>query len=144
MEVTERIAHLIERYELSPLPGEGGFYRFISRFGAGAGTIYYLITDEEWSHLHMLDNDELWFFLEGNGAEQVTLDEKDGILRRRILSEEDRSSVVGRGAWQATRLMEKGGYAFFSTVMSPAYEDEDWHGPTEDLLERFPEVEEYA
>ncbi len=135
--MASRIEELIEKYALSPLEGEGGYYRFISRYGDGAGSIYYLITKETFSSLHTLTNDELWFFLEGDEAEQFVITDKTEV---RTLSEDNRCSLVKAGCAQATRLKAGGEYALFSTVMSPAYRDEDFSAPSEEFRKKHPEL----
>lgn len=132
----------IRDLSLVPLEGEGGYYRFLHLFGDGAGCIYYLITASDFSSLHKLDGDEVWFFLEGGRAEQITYTE-GGSVKRRILDEDHRNSLVKRGDWQATRLIE-GEYALFCTTMSPHYEDSMYHAPSSSLLDRMPELKEYT
>lgn len=124
------ISEIIKKYNLSSLPGEGGFFRFISEFG-NAGCIYYLITKDSFSSMHKLSDDEMWFFLEGGEAEQLIID-SNGKEEVRILNNENRESLVKGGSWQGTRL-HSGDYALFSTVMSPKYSDEMYSSPNDDL-----------
>lgn len=137
-----KVQDRIRELGLKPLEGEGGYFRFLHLFGDGAGCIYYLITPSDFSSLHMLDNDELWFFLEGGKAEQITYSE-GGSVKKRILDEKNRNSLVKKGDWQATRLIE-GEYALFSTVMSPHYEQSQYHEPTRKILDKCPELKEYT
>lgn len=127
---------IIERLGLEPLEGEGGYFRFLSKFGDGTGSIYYLITEDSFSSLHLLDDDEIWFFLEGGEAEQIIFDGEK--KERRVLSPSSRFSLVPGGFWQETKLVS-GEYALFSTVMSPAYRDEIYHAPDSDVLKAFGE-----
>lgn len=136
-----RVQDRIKELGLEPLEGEGGFFRFLHLYGDGAGSIYYLITPSSFSSLHMLDNDELWLFLEGGKAEQVVYREGSEI-ERRILDKDNRDSLVRRGEWQATRLLE-GEYALFVTAMSPRYSDDGYHSPEACLIETKPELKEY-
>ena len=137
-----KVQDRIKELNLMPLEGEGGYFRFLHLFGDEAGCIYYLITADEFSSLHMLDEDEIWFFLEGGEAEQITYTE-GGSVQKRILDENNRNSLVKKGEWQSTKLIE-GEYALFSTVMSPHYEDCMYHAPTRELLEKCPELVEYT
>lgn len=139
----ERVSFLIERYGLSPLPGEGGFFSFNGEFGSGAGSILYLITEDSFSTLHMLRSDELWFFLEGDPAVQLTGSEGDGFSET-VLSSENRFALVKAGLWQATRLEKGGTFALFSTVMSPRYVAEDYLAPSPSLFERNPFLKEFC
>ena len=111
------VSDIITRHDLSPLPGEGGYFRFIDTFGENSGCIYYLITRDTFSSLHRLTDDEMWFFLEGGEAEQLII-HPDGREEVRKLSASCRSSLVKAECWQGTKL-RSGEYALFSTVMSP-------------------------
>lgn len=132
---------MIEKYGLSPLPGEGGYFRFISAFGENSGCIYYLVTSESHSRAHMLDNDEVWFFLEGSDAVQLVCDPETGGVERRILNRNNRFSLVKRNLIQTTFLSGKGDYALFSTVMSPRYRQEDYHRAEPSWTGLFPVLE---
>lgn len=138
------VADVIERYGLTPLEGEGGWYRFITRFsGLEAGSIYYLVTPTSFSSLHRLSEDELWFFLDGDECEQLTFSEEDGESSIAILGKECRHSLVKAGLWQATRLKEGGRWALFSTVMCPHYDEGMYSAPDEAMLERHPFLKDY-
>ncbi|MBS7379462.1 MAG: hypothetical protein KIG41_07570 [Sphaerochaetaceae bacterium] len=52
--MTEEAKKIIEKLSLEPLEGEGGYFRFLKEYGNGAGCIYYLVTEESFSHLHLL------------------------------------------------------------------------------------------
>ncbi len=119
----DRIEQIIEKYSLEPLPKEGGYFRFISEFGDGAGMIYYLMTKDSFSHLHKLTADEVWTFLEGDVAVQTIVSD-DGIIENYLLDSNNRISIVRKGLFQATRIskVEKG-YSLFTTTMSPRYSD---------------------
>ena len=131
----------IKQLSLSPLPVEGGFFRFIHLFGDSSGAIYYLVTKDSFSSLHKLAKDEVWFFLEGGKCEQLTLTE-GGSIKIKPLDENNRTTLVKAEEWQATRLVE-GEYALFSTVMSPHYEAEDFSSPSDELLEQYPLLKEW-
>ena len=125
------ISEVIKKYNLSPLPGEGGFFRFITEFG-NAGCIYYLITKSTFSSMHKLTDDELWFFLEGGTSEQLIID-SNGKEEIRVLNQDNRDSLVKGGSFQGTRLLE-GEYALFSTVMSPKYSDDMYTSGSNDPI----------
>ncbi len=131
----------IRELGLKPLKGEGGYFRFLHLFGNEAGAIYYLVTNTSFSSLHMLDNDEVWFFLEGGKCQQITLSD-GGTVKKRVLDNDNRTSLIKAGEWQATKLIE-GDYALFATIMSPHYKEENYFSPTEELLAKYPELEEY-
>lgn len=139
----DRKDELIRKLGLQPLPREGGFFRFISEFGNGAGMIYYLMTEEAFSHLHSLSEDESWFFLEGDTAVQTTVT-PDGKVSRAVLGPDNRTAIVLKGCFQATRIAEpKAGYALFCTVMNPRYRDDMYtHGADVRALREMKELED--
>lgn len=136
------VEELIRKYELAPLQGEGGYFRFISTFGENSGCIYYLITPSSHSKAHMLDNDEAWFFLEGGRAMQVVCNPDERTFEERILDEGHRFSLVKKGTVQTTFLLS-GSYALFSTVMSPRYRSEDYHEVEDGIIGLFPILKEH-
>lgn len=44
--MTKIAMDIINRLKLTPLDGEGGYFRFLHEFGEGSGSIYYLVTDD--------------------------------------------------------------------------------------------------
>ena len=50
---------------------------------------------------------------------------------------------VKGGLWQATKLVEGGRWALFSTVMSPHYDESMYSSPPARLLEDHPFLKEY-
>lgn len=141
--MTKIAMDIINRLKLTPLDGEGGYFRFLHEFGEGSGSIYYLVTDDSFSHLHALSSDELWFFLEGDEAEQVIVDE-NGDIERRILNAENRDSLVLKDHHQATRIKKSVlGYSLFSTIMSPKYSDDMYSSPNEEFLLSHPKAKEF-
>lgn len=135
------VSDIIMRHDLSPLPGEGGYFRFIDTFGENSGCIYYLITRDTFSSLHRLTDDEMWFFLEGGEAEQLII-HPDGREDVRRLSASCRSSLVKAECWQGTKL-RSGEYALFSTVMSPRYRDDMYSSPSADVIDAHPAAKEF-
>ena len=139
----DRKDELIRKLGLQPLPREGGYFRFISEFGNGAGMIYFLMTEEAFSHLHSLTEDESWFFLEGDAVEQTTVS-PSGEISKAILDSENRTSVVPKNYFQATRIASpKADYALVCTVMSPRYNDDMYtHGADVRRLREMKELED--
>ena len=134
---------VIKRLDLSPLPQEGGYFRFVKQFGNGAGMIYYLMTADAFSHMHSLTEDETWIFLEGDSVEQTTVS-PEGEVSKVILNQSNRISVVEKGYFQATGIAEvKEGYALVSTVMSPRYRDDMYtHGASVPRIMEIRELED--
>ena len=139
----ERKEQIIEKLSLEPLPKEGGYFRFISEFGDGAGMIYYLMTESSFSHLHKLSADEVWTFLEGDVAVQTIVHEA-GNIEKTTLGPDNRTSIVRKGHYQATRIAEpQKGYSLFTTTMSPRYSDSMYtHGADVREMREDPRLKE--
>lgn len=115
---------IIQRLNLSPLPVEGGYFRFLTYFGESSGCIYFLITADSFSRLHALTEDEMYFFLEGDPVEQ-TIVHPDGHIEKRILDIFHRDSLIKKNCYQALQIKEPQlGYALVTTVMNPSYREE--------------------
>jgi len=146
---------MIERLRLEPLPGEGGFFR---RTWAGAdvagrpagSAILFLMTETDFSALHRLDVDELWYFHAGDPVEHVQLGPAPGavtaaILGANLLGGHQPQLTARAGAWQGARLLAHSGgagWSLMSTSMAPAWRPEDFElGNREALLEQFPRAQ---
>jgi predicted cupin superfamily sugar epimerase len=144
---TPAAERIIAALGLTPLPGEGGFFRVTSRTPT-ASAIYFLITLEDFSALHRLDRDELWHFHAGDPAEHVQLDPATGDLRRVRMGPDvpagDEPQVrVPAGSWQGARLdpafPPHHGYALFSCTMAPPWAESGCtFGARADLQRAFP------
>ena len=123
---------IIERLGLSPLPGEGGWFRRTwerpaEPSGAGraaATSILYLVTPGGFSAFHRLDADELYHFHAGLPAEHLQLLPGGRFSRHVVgpdaLAGHDPQVVCPAGAWQATRPLRDPGQA------DTADGDRDW------------------
>lgn len=152
---------LIRLLQLSPLPGEGGYFRqtWVSpdRVAGGAlgarypaekalGTaIYYLVTDDEdgFSAMHRLPTDEVYHFYLGDPVEQVLL-HPDGASEVVVLGQDLRAGqrvqhVAPRDSWQGTRLVAGGRWALLGTTMAPGFDVSDFQpGARATLLAGWP------
>ncbi len=137
---------LIESLGLEKLEGEGGYYRRIHSFKDHdrvlGSVIYYLITNESFSSLHKLSCDEVWYYLEGEEAEQLVL-YPDGSHTLEILgkaSEQKKAvSIVRGGCYQGTRLTSVSGWALYATSMSPPFEACEYQQADASLLDQYPD-----
>lgn len=151
---------VIAQLNLEPLAGEGGYFMrsYLSDEtlpgGEGvsrplASCIYYLITADSFSTFHRLDADEIFHFYLGGPCEQVLLF-PDGTGEKRILGPDLArgqvvQSIVPKGAWQATKLLnpEDDGWALFATTVHPAFEEGGFVlGEKEALLAQYPDYRE--
>ena len=145
---------------LEPHPEEGGFFRETYR-AAGevpAGSlgeayqgprrfstaIYYLLTPETRSELHLLPTDEVFHFYVGDPIEQLRL-RPDGtaevvVLGGDLAAGHVPQSVVPGGVWQGAHLAEGGAWALMGCTVAPGFEYADYTpGDREVLAEAHPE-----
>ncbi|MGL4463895.1 MAG: cupin domain-containing protein [Planctomycetia bacterium] len=146
-------AEIIERLRLTPLPGEGGFFRETYRSvetikvnGSvrSCGTaIYYLLTADTYSALHRLRHPEVYYFQLGSPVEQFLLTDA-GRLDRFVLGTDlehgqTLQSVVPAEVWQGSRLAPGGDWALLGTSMAPGFDFSDCLLADESLLKRHVE-----
>lgn len=121
---------VISALNLEPLDGEGGFFRqtwiLPSEAGAPQATaIVYLITPESFSALHRLDADEIFHFYLGDPCEQIVIDEQGGLVStvvgHDILAGHQVQTIVPKGTWQGTKLIDGGRWALLGTTMTPGF-----------------------
>lgn len=150
---------VIELLQLSPLEGEGGFYRRIwtsphsasppsggkaASYRAGSA-IYYLITESSFSSLHYLKSDELWHFYLGDAVDLFLFPQhKDEApqkiqLGRDLAAGERPFSPVPAGTLMGARLRE-GEWALLGNTLTPSFEAEDYSlVTTEEALKKWPD-----
>lgn len=149
---------IIKKFDLVPLPEEGGYYRETYRDSSkvvgsalplheGDRTystcIYYLITPEEFSGLHAVKSTEVFHFYAGDPVVMVQITEK-GDLSRVILgndltTEQSPQVIVTPYIWQGTKLVEGGEWALLGCTVAPGFEFSDFIiEDREALIKRFP------
>ncbi len=150
---------LIKALDLRPLLGEGGLFRNTYRSkmtvklpSSGedrpAGTcIYYLLTPDNFSHLHSLKGDEIYHFYLGDPVELLVLG--PGKSSRIITLGQDLAAgmqvqqLVPAGTCQGLRLKAGGAFALLGTTMTPGYDERDYRpGDRETLIKEWPDLEE--
>jgi predicted cupin superfamily sugar epimerase len=139
---------LIKELGLEPLPDEGGFYRETWRSpqrlkpgsGKSAGTaIYYLLTEDSFSHLHRLPTDEVYHFYLGDPVRLLQLfPDGTGVattLGSDILNGQVVQCIVPADTWQGSRLVPGGSFALLGTTMAPGFDFSDYEpGDREKLI----------
>lgn len=126
------------RYDLTPLPGEGGFWGPGPRTAA-LSTIRFLVTDapKGASALHALTVTEGWQYLAGAPAELVEL-RRDGTAHNTWLDATTSQLVVQPGTWMGART--SGAWTLVSCWCSPAFEFERFSlGDRGELLTTYPQ-----
>jgi len=161
--LTDTLPHyseVITKLGLVPLPEEGGYYketyrskRFIQSDDLGKKTectaIYYLITEDSFSALHAVDQDEIFHFYAGNTVEMFQIDEKGNgkliNIGNKIFEDETPQVIVPHGVWQGTKLKDprNGSWALLGCTVAPGFEFQNFHIKSrEDLIIQFPDHKE--
>jgi uncharacterized protein len=156
------IEQLKERFNLTPLPEEGGYfaetYRSSTRIASSAlgdhyeghrclsTAIYYLLTPYTFSALHMLPTDEIYHFYLGDPVELLELHKTGSgcitVLGPDIEKEMKVQHCVARFNWQGSRLVKGGKWALLGTTMSPGFEFTDYSaGNRLDLVKTYPDYQ---
>ncbi len=150
---------IIKHLGLTPLPGEGGFYRETYRSGEKipvaalperystdkhfATAIYYLLTPDTISAIHRLLSDEVFHFYLGDSVTMLQLPPNGKgetiILGSGIEAGQCLQCVVPRGVWQGMYLNSGGRFALMGTTVAPAFDFDDYQpGRREDLIRQYP------
>lgn len=151
---------VIEKFDLKPLPNEGGFFKQIyldphkiptTTLGPFAkehlplfSVIYYLITPDSFSALHKLVGSEVWTWVAGGSLEQVIV-HPSGTWEKRLVGfgkNLEPISIILPGCWQGTKLRE-GDFALCSVIMSPAYDEGDFTLAEASFIEKYPQLEDF-
>ncbi|QGY39717.1 cupin domain-containing protein [Pseudodesulfovibrio cashew] len=153
---------VIDILGLEPHPEEGGYFRETHRAEELLGgesvpsryagdrchstAIYYLLTPGTYSHMHLLQSDEIFHFYLGDSCEMLQLhpDGAGEVVRFGTnLPAGERPQVrVPRGSWQGMRLVPGGRFALMGCTVAPGFEYEDYaHGDRSVLLEKYPDFE---
>jgi predicted cupin superfamily sugar epimerase len=150
---------IIRRLELQPHPCEGGYFRETYRSelalpaavlgsdyagGRSASTsIYYLLTPETFSEMHLLPTDEVFHFYLGDTVEMLQLhpDGSSEVIRLGVdlgAGERPQAVVPGR-TWQGSRLVAGGRLALLGTTVAPGFDFADYtSGRRAELVSAYP------
>jgi len=151
---------VIETLGLQPHPEEGGFFIETHRSGESYGkdvlptryvgerchstAIYYLLTPETFSHMHLLQSDEIFHFYLGDPCEMLQL-HPDGsgetIVFGNDLAAGQRPQIrVPLGSWQGMRLLPGGSFGLMGCTVAPGFEFVDYaHGSRKELQMQHPD-----
>ncbi len=146
---------IIQLLHLTPLTEEGGMvaetYTSEEVYGNRrcGSAIYYMLTKNSFSHLHMLSADEIWHFYYGDPVELIQIRDCDGRRTVSVLGQDIRNGerpqiLVEKNSWQGARLLPGGrfGFALMGTTMSPSYLEGDFiRAARETMIRRFPDCE---
>jgi predicted cupin superfamily sugar epimerase len=142
-----------------PLTIEGGYYRETYRapltvprdalpneYGGDRNVstaIYYLLTPETLSAIHIVKSDEVFHFYAGDAIEMLQL-YPDGSARVVIISNDlaaghEPQTVVSAGVWQGCRLVQGGQWALMGCTVAPGFDYADFKlGDRNELIASYP------
>jgi uncharacterized protein len=153
-------ADIIRLLDLQPLAMEGGYFRetyrskqvfspaslggLYQQYKAAGTAIFYLLTPETFSALHLLPTDEIFHHYLGDCIEMLQL-WPDGrsevvLLGNDLVAGQRPQVVVPAGIWQGSRLLPGGTFALMGTTMAPGFDYADFvGGQRKELTERYPQ-----
>lgn len=153
---------VIDTLGLLPHPEEGGYFIETHRASEMLGqadldsryegerchstAIYYLLTPETYSHMHLLQSDEIFHFYLGDPCEMLQL-HPDGrgeviVLGNDLVAGQRPQVIVPRGSWQGMRLLPGGTFGLMGCTVAPGFEFVDYaHGVRSELLKQYPDFE---
>src|SRR4051812_36256658 len=153
-------AQIIERLKLVPLTIEGGHFRetYRSELSLPAGAlpheyggdrnvstaIYYLLTPETFSAIHIVKSDEVFHFYAGDAVEMLQL-WPDGsarvvIIDNDLAADREPQLVVPVGVWQGCRLVRGGNWALMGCTVAPGFDYADFAlGERNELIAKYPD-----
>jgi uncharacterized protein len=160
LEIVEKqkiLRHVTSKFDLKPLPFEGGYFietfrsekSYLSR--SLATCILYLITSEQFSRLHRLPGEEIFHFYYGDPVKMLNISESGKaeiiMLGNEFEKGEVPQYVVGSNCWQGTFLSEGKNpvFALLGTTMSPGFDLNDYEsaaGYKDILVKNYPEFSE--
>ncbi len=140
-------SEIIEKLKLIPLENEGGYVKELYRGKDNCyGTIYYLLGENDFSAMHSLKHDEIWYYHDGPSLEMLLVYEDHDEIRylgKDIANDEEPQIRVPANVYMGARQKEKGEYTLVSTSMAPAYDPDEFKiASYDDLKDRcqFKEV----
>jgi predicted cupin superfamily sugar epimerase len=147
---------IIDKLKLTPHP-EGGFYKETYRSDYTivnakkenrhvSTAIYYLLEDEDKSHFHRIQSDELWFFHLGQPLEVILIEGghlTTTILGNDIKKDEYPQVIIPANTWFAARVKNGKGFSLVSCTVSPGFDFADFSlAKREDLVQQFPHLKD--
>ncbi len=130
---------IIEELGMLPHP-EGGYYKETYRCNEKIATndkrqrnvctaIYFLLRNDEKSHLHRIKSDEIWFFHQGESLEIILFEngqQHSTILGNDLEKGEVPQVLIPANTWFGAQLKDKNDYALVSCTVSPGFDFEDF------------------
>jgi predicted cupin superfamily sugar epimerase len=151
---------IVDRFHLVPLTIEGGYFRETYRaplmVAANAlpdeyacdrnvsTCIYYLLTPETYSAIHIVKSDEIFHFYAGDPVEMLQLwpngEARVVTIHNDLAAGYEPQHIVSAGVWQGCRLVPGGSWAFMGCTVAPGFDYADFElGDGEALRTKYPQ-----
>jgi len=145
---------LIRLLQLKPHP-EGGFYKETYRSNLSIVTadgnnrsvstaIYYLLENEDKSHLHRIRSDERWFFHQGAPLEIILIENNQVttiLMGNNIEQGEVPQAGIPANTWFAAKIKNDIGYSLVSCTVAPGFDFSDFElAKRQMLIEEYPHL----
>jgi len=105
-----------------------------------------MLENENKSHFHRIQSDELWFFHQGEPMEIVSIQEgklHTTLLGSNILQGEVPQLIIPAHTWFAAKMKNSTGYALVSCTVSPGFDFADFELATKkDLIQEYPHLKD--
>lgn len=158
----DHIKKLVATFNLLPHP-EGGFYKETYRsdgvirkdalpknFSGDrnyATAIYFLLTSENFSAFHKIEQDEIWHFYDGSPLYVHVIDKEGNYTRHEVGIDIDAGQVpqlvVPAGCWFASSVKEEDSYSFVGCTVAPGFDFADFElANYETLAQEYPKHKE--
>lgn len=149
MDKNERIDYLKKEFHLEEHP-EGGFFTEVYTASdkqdgrSKAGNIFFLLANNQLSHFHEIDCDEIWYYHEGCGMLITVLTDK-GIERKLLGMNYEKGEspmvVIPKGYPFAAENLDANGYSFVSCTTIPKFDYSGFKLLTKnELRERYGDI----
>lgn len=146
---------IIQLLHLTPLTGEGGMvaetYTSEEVYGNRrcGSAIYYMLTKNSFSHLHMLSADEIWHFYYGDPVELIQIRDCDGRRTVSVLGQDIRNGerpqiLVEKNSWQGAGCSRGEGSVlplWGLPCLPPIWKEISSGRTRETMIRRFPDCE---
>lgn len=157
-----RVQYLISKLDLQPHP-EGGYFRETYRSKGSIPKkelsdritgnrnyctgIYFLLTSDNFSAFHRINQDEMWHFYEGSALTIHMINEKGTYSNQKVGMDLDSNEVpqftVPKHVWFAAEVNEPDSYSLVGCTVSPGFDFRDFElAERTSFINSYPDLEE--
>lgn len=156
--MNETVKSIVEQLELQDHP-EGGFYKEVYRSSGEipqkvlpedfdgnrnyCTSIYFLLTSENFSAFHRINQDEIWHFYQGSGLTIHEIDKEGNYIAHRLgndLSQQEPQLTIKARSWFASEVSEPNSFALVGCTVAPGFDFADFElGKADELSDTYPD-----